>query len=99
VSTFKVEVDKLKELQRSLRDTEGRLNDAAGTLKKVNPEQLGGRELDDACDDFAGKWHYGIGQVAKFSKGVADRMDEAIKVYVETEEAIKQSMTPDGKPK
>jgi hypothetical protein len=99
MSGFKVEIDRLKGLQTGLRDTEGRLNQAAGTLKSVSPEQLGGRELDDACADFAGDWHYGIGQVAKFARGIADRMDEAIKVYTETEEAIKASMTPDGKPK
>jgi hypothetical protein len=99
VAGFKVEIDQLKGLQSGLRDTEGRLDNAAGTLKSVSPEQLGGRELDDACGDFAGDWHYGIGQVAKFAKGIADRMDGAIKVYTETEDAIKSSMTPDGKPK
>jgi hypothetical protein len=99
VAGFKVEIDRLKGLQSGLRDTEGRLNQAAGTLKSISPEQLGGRELDSACADFAGDWHYGVGQVAKFARGIADRMDEAIKVYSETEEAVKASMTPDGKPK
>jgi hypothetical protein len=99
VGGFKVEIDSLKGLQSGLRDTEGRLNQAAGTLKSGSAEQLGGKELDDACGDFSGEWHYGIGQVAKFARSIADRMDEAIKVYTETEEAIKAGMTPDGKPK
>lgn len=99
MSGFKVDIDRLHGLQNGLRDTEGRLNQAAGTLKSVSPEQLGGRELDDACAHFSSDWHYGIGQVAKFARGIADRMDEAIKVYTETEDAIRASMTPDGKPK
>jgi hypothetical protein len=54
VSGFKVEIDQLKGLQSGLRETEGRLEQAAGKLKAVSPQQLGGRELDDACGDFAG---------------------------------------------
>jgi hypothetical protein len=94
MSSFRVDVDRLKGLQTDLRATEGRLRDVTRTLEAVSPEQLGGPELDDACAHFSGEWQYGIGQIAKFAGSVADRLDEGIKVYSETEAAVAASMTP-----
>jgi hypothetical protein len=92
VSGFAVDVAALKGMSHGLRDSADRLRGVSSRLEAASPEQLGGRELDDACGDFAHDWKYGLGQLGKLAGGIADRVDEAVRVYDEKEQAVRAAM-------
>jgi hypothetical protein len=92
VSGFAVDVGALKGMSQGLRDSADRLRRVSSRLDTASPEQLGGAELDDACGGFAHDWKYVLGQLGKLAGGIADRVDEAIRVYDENERAVRDAM-------
>jgi hypothetical protein len=92
VSGFAVDVGALKGMSRGLRDSADRLRGVSSRLEAASPEQLGGRELDDACGGFAHDWKYGLGQLGTLAGGIADRVDEAVRVYDQNEQAVRAAM-------
>lgn len=92
MSGFAVDVGALKGMSQGLRDSADRLRGVSSRLDAASPEQLGGAELDDVCGSFAHDWKYGLGQLGKLAGGIADRVDEAIRVYDENERAVRGAM-------
>ena len=92
MSGFAVDVAALKGMSHGLRDSADRLRGVSSRLDSASAEQLGGRELDGACGEFAYDWKYGLGQLAKLAGGIAERVDEAVRVYDENEQAVRDAM-------
>jgi hypothetical protein len=92
VSGFAVDVGALKTMSQGLRESADRLRGVSSRLDEASAEQLGGRELDGACAGFAHDWKYGLGQLSTLAGGIADRVDRAIAVYDENEQAVRDAM-------
>ena len=92
MSGFAVDVGALRGMSQGLRDSADRLRGVSSKLDAASPEQLGGHELDSACGGFAHDWKYGLGQLGKLAGGIADRVDEAVTVYDENEQAVRDAM-------
>lgn len=92
MSGFSVDVAGLAAMAKGLRDSSDRLRSVSGRLADASAEELGGRELDDACGKFTGDWKYGLGKLSDLAGDVADRVDEAVKVYQENDEEVAKAM-------
>jgi hypothetical protein len=92
VSGFTVDVAALDGMARGLRDSADRLRSVSRRLDGADARQLGGRELDSACGTFAGEWKYGLGQLSELAGGIAERVEGAVRVYRENDEAVRAAM-------
>lgn len=82
---FKVELDRLGKLTQTLKTAEASMNNANDRLKNSSAKDLGSNSLDAAGESFQSTWEYGIGKIAEMSKGMADSLSAATKLYLDAE--------------
>lgn len=74
-SDLRVDTDQLGRFSRALRESLTSLASARRALERARADQLGTRELDEACDRFQERWKHGADQlgvrVAAVHDGVA----------------------------
>ncbi|MFD3436532.1 hypothetical protein ACFWU3_03380 [Streptomyces sp. NPDC058685] len=71
---LQVDTDQLGRFSRALDRSLTSLAEARGALEHVRADQLGTKELDEACDGFQRRWKYGAeqlnGRIASVNNGV-----------------------------
>ncbi|MFJ8647654.1 hypothetical protein ACIRNI_16215 [Streptomyces sp. NPDC093546] len=87
-SPLRADCDQLGRFSHALGESLTSLAEARRALEHVRADQLGTRELDEACDGFQERWKYGAEQLGIRIKAVHDGVRLSHKGYVQLEHAI-----------
>jgi hypothetical protein len=94
---YKVELDALTELTKSLSSCADDMRSAMKVLKDICPEGSGYTELEAACADFQASWSYGIGKIADAAGGITDGLSRTCKAYQALEDQVSASFKASSK--
>ncbi|WP_328393588.1 hypothetical protein OHS70_03725 [Streptomyces sp. NBC_00390] len=85
---LQADMNQLGRFSRALDRSLTSLAEARHGLEHVRADQLGTKELDDACDAFQKRWKYGAQQLDSRIKSVNDGVKASHKGYTEVNTAI-----------
>ncbi|MFF3323800.1 hypothetical protein [Streptomyces sp. NPDC002889] len=85
---LRVDMSQLGRFSRELGRSLTSLAEARRALEHVRADQLGTKELDEACDGFQDRWKYGAEQLGARIKSVHDGVKASHHGYVEVNTAI-----------
>ncbi|MET9800496.1 hypothetical protein [Streptomyces sp. NPDC006368] len=88
---LRVESDRLGRFSRALGESMTSLTEARRALEHVRADQLGTRELDEACDGFQDRWKYGAEQLGDRIKAIHDGVRLSHAGYVQLGRAIESA--------
>ncbi|OSC72279.1 hypothetical protein CJI59_09990 [Streptomyces sp. Alain-F2R5] len=96
MSFLKFFSDDVKEMARTLENSGGRMKEASKEMSRADSSQVGPSELQSACDDFAGSWDYGFGQLSKLTKGVSKFANKASDEFLKMDQALYDELKKSG---
>ncbi|KFG74387.1 hypothetical protein [Streptomyces mutabilis] len=96
MSFLKFFSDDVKEMARTLENSGGRMKEASKEMSRADSSQVGHSELQSACDDFAGSWDYGFGQLSKLTKGVSKFANKASDEFLKMDQALYDELKKSG---
>ncbi|MFJ3710744.1 MULTISPECIES: hypothetical protein [unclassified Streptomyces] len=80
--------DQVKEMAHTLENSGGQMKSASREMARTDSTQLGHEGLESACNDFAGSWDYGFGQLAKLTKGVSKFANKASEEFTRLDQKL-----------
>lgn len=88
---LQVDAHQLGRFSRALGSSLTSLREARRALEHVRADQLGTKELDEACDGFQERWKYGAEQLGTRIKTVHDGVKLSHEGYVQVNKAIESA--------
>lgn len=85
---LQADMDQLGRFSRALDLSLTSLAEARHGLDHVRADQLGTKELDEACDGFQERWKYGAELLGSRIRSVSDGVKASHKGYTEVNTAI-----------
>ncbi|SCK05166.1 hypothetical protein B046DRAFT_00074 [Streptomyces sp. LamerLS-316] len=82
------EYEALTRLIRDLSECAGGMRSTMAELKNIGPKGSGSDALEEACDDFQGKWEYGIKLIADATTGLTEKVAESGRLFQHQEDEI-----------
>lgn len=81
---------------RRLRDAASDLESSVQELSSAPVTGLGNAELENASNDLADDWSYGIGKLREASGTAGDQLEEGIRAYEQAESDLKAMLDEAG---
>ncbi|MET9379215.1 hypothetical protein ACFYV5_03345 [Streptomyces sp. NPDC003035] len=88
---LQVDTDQLGRFSRALGQSLTSLGAARRALEHVRADQLGTRELDEACDGFQQRWKYGAEQLGLRIKAVHEGVSVSHEGYAQLNRSIESA--------
>ena len=88
---LQVDTDQLGRFSRALGRSLTSLAEARQALEHVRADQVGTRELDEACDGFQGRWKYGADQLSARIRTVHVGVKLSREGYAQVNKAIESA--------
>ncbi|MFI1395567.1 hypothetical protein [Streptomyces sp. NPDC020681] len=88
---LQVDTDQLGRFSRALGRSLTSLAEARRALEQVRTDQLGTKELDEACDGFQRRWKYGADQLGTRIRTVHDGVKLSHEGYAQVNKAIESA--------
>ncbi len=85
---LQVDTDQLSRFSHALGSSLTSLREARRALEHVRADQLGTKELDEACDGFQRRWKYGAEQLGGRIRTVHDGVKLSHEGYTQVNKAI-----------
>ncbi|MFE7773574.1 hypothetical protein ACFU5O_06700 [Streptomyces sp. NPDC057445] len=85
---LQVDTDQLGRFTHALQESLTSLGEARRALEHVRADQLGTKELDEACDGFQERWKYGADQLGERIGTVHEGVKAGHGAYSEINRAI-----------
>lgn len=82
----------LNDLRTTLSKISGDLDGACRQLRNADATGLGADPLVHRVHDFAGEWHYGIGQIGQHADDCLKMLDQIGKTFDDTDGQLKQAL-------
>ncbi|MFD9222562.1 hypothetical protein ACFWDI_21675 [Streptomyces sp. NPDC060064] len=90
-SDLQVNTDQLGRFATALSRSLTSLSEARRALEHVRADQLGTKELDEACDGFQGRWKYGADQLSARIRAVHVGVQLSREGYAQVNKAIESA--------
>ncbi|WP_419995862.1 hypothetical protein [Streptomyces boninensis] len=97
MSFLRFAFDEVSEMSRTLETSGGRMKNASKGLARAEAGQIGHDGLRSACDDFAGSWDYGFGQLSKMTKGVSKFSKKAAEEFDKLDQKLRDELEKSSK--
>ncbi|MEV6401103.1 hypothetical protein AB0M39_41085 [Streptomyces sp. NPDC051907] len=88
---LQVDTDQLGRLSRALGTSLTSLGEARRALERARADELGTRDLDEACDGFQSRWRHGAEQLGARVGTVRDGVKLSHEGYVQVNKAIESA--------
>ena len=88
---LRVDTDQLGRFSRALGRSLTSLAEARQALEHVRADEVGTRELDEACDGFQRRWTYGAEQLGARIQAVHDGVKLSHEGYAQISKAIESA--------
>ncbi|WP_199850407.1 hypothetical protein [Streptomyces sp. CMB-StM0423] len=96
MSFLRFAYDEVREMARTLEESGSRMKSASKEMTRADASRIGHEELHAACDDFAGSWDYGFGQLSKMTKGVSSFTNTAADEFAKLDEKLYNELMGKG---
>ncbi|HEY9375399.1 hypothetical protein [Streptomyces sp.] len=94
---LQVDTDQLGRFSRALRESLTSLATARRALEQARADQLGTRELDEACDGFQERWKHGADQLGVRITAVHDGVALSREGYAQLNRALADAFRTVGR--
>lgn len=98
---FKTDIDQLEAFRNDLESANTSLEEVRREMQQVRSDQIGTKDLDEACDGFQERWEYGSGQIKeridKLTEGLKKNTDNYREVERSLEEGFRRAAASGGK--
>ncbi|MFF8655438.1 hypothetical protein [Streptomyces huasconensis] len=92
MSDLYIDGEMLKRVRENLKHIGSLLEKPAKAMDQVDSKAMGASELEKQMDDFGDEWHYGIGQLKKFSTDAAKALDKIEKAFGGLDDALAKAL-------
>lgn len=89
---YKVDLDVLGQMARTLQDAGEQMGQALQTLGAEQGGSIGPSVLAGAAGNFQSTWKYGLGQLQTAIQECTEGVDKVHEAYADTEQGIAQSL-------
>ncbi|MFI1677367.1 hypothetical protein [Streptomyces sp. NPDC020607] len=93
MSFLRFATDEVKDMVGKLETSGDRMKSASKEMKRANTKEIGHKDLESACDDFADSWEYGFGQLSKLTKGVSKFANKAAEEFAKLDQKLYEELT------
>jgi hypothetical protein len=88
MSFLKFASDEVRGMANAVEASGGKMKRASKSMSNTDASQVGHEGLQSACDDFAGSWDYGFGQLSKITKGVSKFANKAANEFAKVDQKL-----------
>lgn len=88
---FKTDIDQLASFTKGLQSANDSLEEVRKAMQEVRGDQIGTSELDEACDEFQGRWKYGSEQIKERIEKLTEGLQKNTEGYREVENSLEES--------
>lgn len=88
---FKTDTTQLSQFVKTLQDSVADLDEARTALSHVRSAEIGTDRLDEACDEFQGRWKYGSDQLSEMIGKISDGVKSNELSYQQLEDDLSKA--------